>query len=333
MKYHLSSIGPRECEAEIRACPLKGKHYNSLQEALQAAVDKELEALTPPASNQELSLAPSQLASYLAGIEGTRFDIGDGGAEGHAVGNIAENTVFQQLTREFPGGVFKTGTFLTQMLTANPGAITAIDRVNLLGSEDRQLIFGRTPGMLKRWKPGDTLPSHQQDTADIILVQNPQGEITGRYLHALDVKSTQKNSGPARPANTISAAKVFAIGKSILSHPEGNISYDFFYVHIPWESNGDGKDRHGTFLAPRVIELFRIPPGDLAINWTAGMQIQMDLSVTSQGFDGSRKEWARQYCLHYLASKESNLRKRQLLLEEEMKDFQSFIARPSSNTD
>jgi hypothetical protein len=50
-----------------------------------------------------------------------------------------------------------------------------------------------------------------------------------------------------------------------------------------------------TCTDAHVLSLWKIPPVDIYVNFTAGKQIQMNLSEAEQSFKGSHRKWAEEY--------------------------------------
>ena len=72
------------------------------------------------------------------------------------------------------------------------------------------------------------------------------------------------------------------------------------YIGIDWCED----DRHETLTCvdAQHVDLFKIPPTELYINWSAGLQIQFHPHNVQQSWNDGRQLWAKLYLRHFVTS-------------------------------
>lgn len=209
-----------------------------------------------------------------------------GTLSGHAAGEPFEKNVLKKIKELYPNNTFKQFAYLNDLLLKNPQCRTYEDRISLLGSELVSFLIRRGKSEMTNWSPNNLFEEKQDDTADILYVENDFYEI-------IDVK-TRNMSKKAQAPNIISAYKLAQAMKLMIDTNDFE-KIDIVYVEVDWIQKDDklvATDAH-------IASLFKTKPEHLYINWAAAMQIQFHVSDLPQDFEGTREEWAREYLTHY----------------------------------
>lgn len=144
----------------------------------------------------------------------------------------------------------------------------------------------------KKWNRYEQFDYKQGDFADMLILDADMN------MNIIDVKTTNL-SKRSQPPNIMSALRLANICKSMLNHEE----FDRFiitYIGIGWRDHGV----HLVCEDVNIIDLFKIQPASLYINFTAALQIQFKLDVVDQTFQGSKKQWCLEYIRHFIISHE-----------------------------
>lgn len=224
-------------------------------------------------------------------------------ASGHAVGQPGETVVADALRQALPNQVFMPTELLVVALTA-PENVTLEQRAASLGSRARAfLLDSEKPGFVKGKR--DMLKPKQDDTADICVREPEPTPMADAFMVLIDVKTSsgggdKKQRGP----NIISAEKLSKALVLIRDDPS-DPDFDFLYCSLSYRDSEAGH----IIAEVAVVDLFRVPPADIYINWTAGSQIQMDIAHSKQTFTGDRREWAKQMLQHIYESNTRHVEK------------------------
>lgn len=201
---------------------------------------------------------------------------------GHAAGEPFEKHVYSILKGLFPDNIFKQYEYLNKLYSDNPKAITYAERSALFNSTLHSFLLQRGKEAVVLWSPDHQFEEKQNDTADILYINN-------NVIDIVDVKT--RNIGVAgQPPNIISAFKVANAMKIMIDNQDFD-SLDIVYIEVNWLLEGNNLVAKDVYVA----DLFKSNPSKLYINWAAAMQIQFHVCDLDQSFTGSKEEWAHAY--------------------------------------
>lgn len=95
-------------------------------------------------------------------------------------------------------------------------------------------------------------------------------------------------------------------------------SFSINYFEIDWLLKSNKLVCQDTYYA----NLFRTNPANLYINWAAGMQIQFHVSSLEQGYQGDKKQWAKEYLKHFIS--QAKKRAKSMIIKF-VKPFEQYI--------
>ena len=144
----------------------------------------------------------------------------------------------------------------------------------------------------KNWTHNEQFDYKQGDFADMLILDHDLN------MNIIDVKTTNL-SKKSQPPNIISALRLANICRSMLNHNEFD-KFTINYIGIGWVDEGE----HLVCKEVNIIDLFKIQPTSLYINFTAALQIQFKLDSVDQTFYGSKKQWCLEYIRHFIISHE-----------------------------
>ncbi len=208
---------------------------------------------------------------------------------GHAAGEPFEKVVYSELKKKYPHQIFKQFEYLNDLYTRSPKAITLEDRNSLLNSPTIFYLLTRGEKATKNWSVESLFEEKQNDTADIIYHNDG-------YFELIDIKTTNLNKN-AQPPNIISAYKLANMCARMIDNEDFDI-FEMFYLEIGWLEKG------GFLICKEtaIVNLFKINPSSLYINWVAAMQIQFKVSQIRESWKGNKKAWAIEYLRHFIES-------------------------------
>lgn len=223
--------------------------------------------------------------------------ISRGTISGHVAGEPFDKYVYEILEESYGDNVFRHYEYLNKLYLNNPKSKSVEDRMNLIHNHVLRFLLNRGVGPVRSWTPSDLFEEKQNDTADIIAVSDQKFQL-------LDIK-TRNSEKKAQPPNIISAYKLAQACYIALENDEHD-SFDLTYLEIGWFDD----------MANKVLEcvdvsfanLFLEKPSSLYINWAAAMQIQFRVSELKQDYQGSKKEWMKDYLNAYVESTENRIR-------------------------
>ena len=73
---------------------------------------------------------------------------------------------------------------------------------------------------------------------------------------------------------------------------------------MAWKVNSDTRI---TVVDTHLVDLFKIDPKNLYINWAAALQIQFHPHLVSQDFNGTKFEWAKSFLKKYCQSAQDRI--------------------------
>ncbi|MBI9038026.1 MAG: HincII family type II restriction endonuclease [Bacteroidales bacterium] len=232
-----------------------------------------------------------------------------GTLSGHAAGEPCDKHVTTLLKNKYADKVFRQYEYLNYLFTKNPDNIGVEARNALFNSPTLVFLLSRGKNATDKWSIDSPFEEKQNDTADILAVDNGFYEI-------IDIK-TRNISKTTQPPNIISAYKLAQTCAKIIDNKEYD-TFDINYIEIDWELEGNElvcKDAHHR-------KLFKANPSDLYINWAAAMQIQFHVVNLDQSFTGSKEKWAREYLKHFV---EQAKKRSKDLIEKFVKPFEKYI--------
>ena len=234
-----------------------------------------------------------------------------GTLSGHAAGEPFDKHVYSELKKYFPKKTFRQHEYLNDLYSKNPTVITYKDRLNLFNSPTVMFLLSRGKSATTKWDINNPFEEKQNDTADILVVDNDFYEI-------IDIK-TRNISKKAQPPNIISAYKLAQTCAKMIDNSEFD-NFTIQYFGIDWELE---KDRL-VCKKSHAVNLFRAKPISLYINWAAAMQIQFNVEDLDQNFKGNMEQWAREYLKHFVAQAKQRTED---MIDRFVKPFEKYIDR------
>ena len=232
-----------------------------------------------------------------------------GTLSGHAAGEPFDKHVYSELKKVFPKKTFRQYESLNDLFSKNPSVITHEERINLFNSPTVMFLLSRGKSATTKWDIGNPFEEKQNDTADILVVDN-------NFYEIIDIK-TRNISKKAQPPNIISAYKLAQTCARMIDNGDFN-SFTIQYFGIDWlleETQLVCKEAH-------AVNLFKAPPESLYINWAAAMQIQFNVDKLDQSFEGDLEMWAREYLKHFVVQ----AKQRALdMMDRFVKPFEKYI--------
>lgn len=210
-----------------------------------------------------------------------------GTLSGHSAGEPFDKHVYAEIKKQFPGNTFRQYEYLNYLFTRNPGAVWIEARNNLFASPTVLFLLSRGKNATDNWSIENPFEEKQNDTADILVVNENKYEI-------IDVK-TRNLSKTAQSPNIISAFKLAQVCAKMLDNQEFD-NFTINYFEIDWELVWNDLVCRNAHKA----ELFKSQPEELYINWAAAMQLQFHVCDLWQEFTGDRKQWAKAYIKHFV---------------------------------
>ena len=232
-----------------------------------------------------------------------------GTLSGHAAGEPFDKHVYAEIKKQFPTKTFRQYEYLNNLYTNNLDITSVNARNSLFKSPTVLFLLSRGKNATDKWSMETPFEEKQNDTADILVVENDKYEI-------IDIK-TRNNSKTAQSPNIISAYKLAQLCAKMID----NEDYDTFtinYFEIDWDLEGDKlicTNAHNT-------NLFKAKPENLYINWAAAMQVQFHVCDLDQNFQGDMKQWAKEYLRHFVT--QARKRSEDMIIKF-VKPFEKYI--------
>jgi len=214
-----------------------------------------------------------------------------GELSGHNSGEPFAEYVLEKLKEKYDNKILKQYEYLNNLYLSNPNC-SDNERLELIKSNSVAYLLRRGKDATKKWTKEKQFTYKQNDTADILYVDN-------NLFNIIDVKTTNIEKG-GQPPNIISATKVAEMCKLMIENDEYN-DIDINYVGIYWSL----EDNELVSKSVEVKNLFKSDPKDLYINWAAAMQIQFHIHKLSQDFTLGKKEWCKNYLKYFIGSVEN----------------------------
>lgn len=210
-----------------------------------------------------------------------------GTMSGHAAGEPFDKHVYNEIKKIYPNKTFRQYEYLNTLFTKNLDAESVEARNNLFNSPTVMFLLSRGKNATDKWSIENPFEEKQNDTADILVVDNGKYEI-------IDIK-TRNISKSAQAPNIISAYKLAQLCARMIDNDDFD-TFKINYFEIDWELNNNKlvcKNAH-------YASIFKAKPETLYINWAAAMQVQFHVSNLNQDFDGGLEKWAKEYLKHFV---------------------------------
>lgn len=218
-----------------------------------------------------------------------------GTLSGHSAGEpfdkAVEELLKSKVTKEIK--VFRQYEYLNNLYTNNPTKTSVEERHSLIPEKTLQYLLNRGNQTTKDWSQSTPFQEKQNDTADILLIDN-------NHIKILDVK-TKNLSKKAQAPNIISALKLAEMCKLAIENNEFD-KFDIKYIGIDWQLEGNELVCKKAY----VKDLFKTTPNkkNLYINWAAALQIQFHVEELAQDYNKDFKNWCFDYLKHFNAGVE-----------------------------
>jgi type II restriction enzyme len=216
-----------------------------------------------------------------------------GTLSGHAAGEPFDKHV-EILLKKKSTNVYRQYEYLNKLYENNQDKITVDERYSLIPFKSVQYLLNRGKETTKQWKISEQFEEKQNDTADILCVEN-------NFFQILDVK-TRNMSKKAMQPNIISALKLADTCSIMLKNKEFD-AFNITYIGIDWEEQNKELICKNAF----VKELFKCPPSELYINWSAALQIQFHVHDLNQSYQGTREKWALDFLKHFVSKAKTRI--------------------------
>ncbi len=232
-----------------------------------------------------------------------------GTLSGHAAGEPFDKHVYNYIKNAYPDKTFRQFEYLNDLYRKHPKVIGHEARFALFNSPTVMLLLSRGIAATDEWSLENIFEEKQNDTADIVVVDNGFYEI-------IDVK-TRNMSKVAQAPNIISAYKLAKVCATMIDNEE----YDVFtinYFEVDWSLEGDKLVCSNAHFG----NLFKAHPDTFYINWAAAMQLQFHVCNLDQTFEGTMEEWARAYLKTFIIQAK---RRADIMIEKFVKPFEKYI--------
>ncbi len=231
-----------------------------------------------------------------------------GTLSGHAAGEPFDKHVSVLLKKQYGEKVYRQYEYLNELYSKTPSAVSAEERWALISSKALGQLLNRGKEATENWSPENIFEEKQNDTADILIVENG-------FFSVVDVKTFNLERN-GQPPNIISASKLAKMCASMLETNHFT-SHNIYYIGVSWEKDGGNL----KCVSASVKELFKADPRRLYINWTAATQIQFHVQDLDQGYDKSIENWCRDFLKAFTVSAKKNA---EGVLRKHVKPYEKF---------
>ena len=232
-----------------------------------------------------------------------------GTLSGHAAGEPFDKLVYSEIKKQFPEKTYRQFEYLNDLYSKNPTKISLADKQNLFDSPTAMFLLSRGKDATTKWEVDNRFEEKQNDTADVIVVDN-------NYYEIIDVK-TRNVSKSAQPPNIISAYKLAQMCALMLDNKEFK-TLGINYIEIEWRLVDDNLVCENVHTG----NLFNEKPSNLYINWAAAMQIQFHVSYLKQDYPYGTEAWARDYLYHFVSEAK---RRAKTMVTKFVKPFEKYL--------
>jgi hypothetical protein len=239
------------------------------------------------------------LKTALGTLLGTRIEFPKGynkAASGHASGDFFEKKVYSILREAMPHKVFRQYELLNDLYSKNLKTIKEADKSLLFKSPTAHFLLSRGDSASKGWSLDNLFQEKQNDTADVVIVEDSTFNI-------IDIK-TRSLSKKGQPPNIVSSFKIAQMCGYLLDNEDFG-SLNIFYVAIDWLHDGQCQVCENF----EILNLFKIPPTkeNLYINWAAALQIQFHATEVEQTYNKDKRSWCLDYLNYYVSSAKARI--------------------------
>lgn len=237
-----------------------------------------------------------------------------GQLSGHAGGLVFEEMAHSELVTLAPGRAFRHFEALNVALEDCFQRGDELSKVRF-GEPALHYLVSRGERANKGWSLNHPFEEKQNDTAESIVFSDANLKFQSPCVSLIDIKSQNINK-QSQPPNIISANKLLNAAELILQNGQ-EPKFEIIYLGVKFAPIE--RDGHELLEARewRSVELFKIDPASLYINWAAALQIQFHPFEVEETFDGTRKEWFASFLRDcYLPSLKHRIDKQQTRLEE-----------------
>ena len=232
-----------------------------------------------------------------------------GTLSGHSAGEPFDKHVYREVKKQCPNKTFRQYEYLNDIYSKNPTVIGFEARQKLFDSPTVMFLLSRGKNATGQWSSDNPFEEKQNDTADILVVEN-------EFYEIIDIK-TRNISKSAQAPNIISAFKLAQVCAKMIDNEEFN-AFNIDYFEIDWVLEGNKlvckNAHHGN--------LFKAKPSRLYINWAAALQLQFHVSDLDQSFTGNKKQWAKEYLKHFVKQAKARA---DYMIEKFVKPFEKYI--------
>lgn len=234
---------------------------------------------------------------------------------GHAGGLPFEGLLEAKLEERFPHRAFRHYEALNQHLLNYSRRLDKELKNIQFGSSSLHFLVARGKSALQKWSPDNRFEEKQNDTAESVVFSDAHSYFDSPWVSLIDVKSQRADQKSQAP-NIISAVKMSKLAKIVLTHPEEPINFEILYAGIKFMPENEGSNKVLRCTETRVVDLMKVNPAMLYINWAAATQIQFHPIEINQSFSGSQQEWFISYLQTYIDSLRNHLSKQQRKIDE-----------------
>lgn len=230
-----------------------------------------------------------------------------GQLSGHNSGEPFSEEIYKFLKKNSKK-IYKQYEYLNNVLKKNIHYQTLDDRKKLFKGPFNKLMIYKKEATIKKWSINNLISEKQDDTADILYIDNKTNGI-------IDVKTRNLNKKGQAP-NIISCEKLAIFCKNLIKE-ENYEKIEINYIGIDW----DLKKNEMISNKINVVDLFKINPETIYINWAAALQIQFHIDKVDQTYKKNKKQWAKDFTKKYVSSYKNRQKKQ----DEKMKPFIELI--------
>jgi len=232
-----------------------------------------------------------------------------GTLSGHAAGEPFDKHVYSLIQSHFPQATFRQYEYLNYLYTKHNDSVGFEARVALFHSPTVMFLLSRGKNATDSWSVDNPFEEKQNDTADILVVQDG-------FFEIIDIK-TRNLAKNAQAPNILSAYKLAQVCAKMIDNQEFD-TFTINYFEIEWLLEEDTLVCHNA----HHVNLFQSNPSSLYINWAAAMQIQFHVSSLEQNFKGSIEEWVKAYLRHFVAQAQKRAKD---MIVKFVKPFEKYI--------
>ena len=176
------------------------------------------------------------------------------------------------------------------------------DLKNFFESSFDKLMIYKKDTVIKNWSKDNLISEKQDDTADILFIDEKINCI-------IDVK-TRNIEKKGQAPNIISCEKLAIFCKNLILKNDYE-KVEINYVGVDWKLANNKMLCNNIF----VVDLFKINPKTIYINWAAALQIQFHVDKVDQTYKENKRKWALDFIRKYISSSEERQKKQAKKIE------------------